>query len=557
MSHNIEHEHTDNNADQQAGYYVGSDWSPPYMSPWSRIHDDPGLKSVLRHMNCSYLGQPGAPPTLLGLKQHARSLAKLISLLEPSVALGVLVDDDPDNGDAKRKLQAGGAFDWLADLNVPYTNDDPNHHRPLNALQNEVRGRNEISGTAYHCPLVKVPPRKPQEGTINRYYAASVAERPFHSHHNLVMHANECLERLDHEFSATGGLLSLVPPDGEEDSEPSAELQALKNSLLGQFLVFCQGLCVRTHEMSIEHANLLDVMAGEAVAPAQALSRDGPDARTGRALVFPQDRWVLANAGDDIFNYLHQEFDKWEVLYQQKMKEYRKVGVSGTRDWELNHGGAEYARGIIPITVMTRYYRLTGKGRSTIFVIPAADSHPGLEATRSRVEATPTVVSVVQPRWPERVSTWEAKFQQQITMATQTERDMWALRREKADGEQQLRGLRHEVERQARIAEAATEMLVSVRAQGEDPAAQRAELERQLRDQQKNWEGRAARRRERRQAKDADRYLQALRKAQDLAMEANPQGAVAKYLGQVLRGAGDEADEASFRGVDDDAMDWS
>lgn len=551
MSHDIEQEHTDNNVEQQAGYYAGSDWSLPYMSPWSRVHANPELVSVLRHMNCSYLGQPGAPPTLLGLKQHARSLAKLIMLLEPSVT-SVEVDgnNNNNNSDARQKLVNGGAFDWLADLGVPYTNDDPNHHRPLNALLNEVRGRHDIGGTTYYCPLTEVPPRPPKEGTLNRYYAPDVMTKPFVSHHNLVMHANECLERLDHEFSATGGLLSLVPPDGDE-TEASAELTALKNSLLGQFLVFCQGLCVRTHEMQIEHAQLLDVMAGEAVAPAQALSRDGPDARKGRTVVFPQDRWILANAGDDVFNVLHGLFDRQEALYQQKMAEYKKAGVSGQTDWELHRGGKEYARGIIPLNVMTRYYRLAGKGHSTIFVIPASEEyHPGLKATHKNVETNPTVVSVVQPRWPERVSSWESKYQRQILKATETERDVWALRREQTDRAQQLNGLQHEVERQARIAEAATEMLIAVRAQGEESAAQRAELERQLRDQQANWEARTTRRRERRQARDAERYLHALQRAQTLATEANPQGEMATYLRRVLRGA--DGDEGA-----DDSMDLS
>lgn len=543
MSHDIEQEHTDNNVEQQAGYYQGSDWSLPYVSPWSRIHADPELVSVLRHMNCSYLGQPGAPPTLLGLKQHARSLAKLIMLLEPSTTSG-----EVDGGDAKRTLEAGGAFDWLADLGVPYTNDDPNHHRPLNALLNEVRGRHDIGGTMYHCPLTEVAPRQPREGTLNQYYLPGMTAKPFASHHNLVMHANECLERLDHEFSATGGLLSLIPPDGEDGSEPSADLVALKNSLLGQFLVFCQGLCVRTHEMQIEHARLLDVMAGEAVAPAQALSRDGPDARKGRSLVFPQDRWILANAGDDVFTALHSLFDKQEVLYRQKMAEYKKAGVSGTTEWELHRGGKEYARGIIPINIMTRYYRLGGKGRSTIFVIPAAEHHPNLEATRNHIEKHPTVVSVVQPRWPERVSALEARYQQQILRATDTERNVWTLRREKTECEQQIEGLQHEVERQARIAEAATEMLVTVRAQGgEETETQRAELERQLRAQHENWVSKAARRREQRQARDAERYLQALQRAQGLAMQANPHGEMARYLRKVLGGAAaDDDDDAGM-----------
>lgn len=560
MVTDIEQEHNDNNASHQAGYYPGSDWSLPYISGWSRIHADPELVSVLRHMNCSYLGQPGTPPTLLGLKQHARSLAKLIMLLEPSVNSGVQVDgarfDDVDNvNDAQRRLGYAGAFDWLSDLGAPYTNDDPHHHRPLNALANEVKGRHDIGGTIFHCPLTDSPKRPFQgaEGTRSEHYVADVNTKPFASHYNLAMHANACLEHLDHEFSATGGLLSLIPPDDKavEAGKPSVDVVALKNSLLGQFLMFCQGLCVRTQELSIEHANLLDVMAAEAVAPAQELSRLGPDARKGRVMAYPQDRWILANSGDDIFNKLHSEFDRQEKLYEQKMLEYKKAGISGTTDWELHRGGKEYARGIIPIHVMTRYYRLAGKGRSTIFVIPAAEIHPGLEATRNNVEKKPGIASLIQPRWPERISAWERKYQQQILDAANHERDAWRLRREKTDSEKQLHGMQLEVERQTRIAEAATEMMTAVRLQGgddENAEAQRAELERQMRDQQANWESRALRRRERKQARDSERYLQALQWAKRLAVEANPQSEMATYLRQVLHGADGAAG-------DDDDMD--
>lgn len=553
MSHEVEQQHTDNNIGHQAGYYQGSNWSLPYMSPWSRIHTDPELVSVLRHMNCSYLGHPGAPPTLLGLKQHARSLAKLIMLLEPSVSSGEVDGsrlDDGNFGDAKRKLGYGGAFDWLADLGVPYTSDDPNHHRPLNALLNEVKSRHDLMGTYYHCPLTEVPPRPPQEGTKNEYYASNVASMPYASHHNLVMHANECLERLDHEFSATGGILSLIPPDGEgagekkEHEEGSDSLAAVKNTLLGQWLIFCQGLMVRTHELQIEHAKLLDVMAGEAVAPAQSLWQGGPDGRRERALVFPQDRWILANAGDDIFNHLHDLFDQREKTYQQVMKEYKKAGTSGEIDWVQNRGGGEYARGIIPLHIMTRYYRLAGKGRSTIFVIPAAEHHPGLEWTRDgdgsgTGVAGPTVISAVQPRWPERVSAWETRFKNKIADATKMGRENWTLRRDKEDGERQLRVLRHEVQRHMRIADAATEMLANVGAHGE-PEEQKEALKRELDKQRVDWEAHSAQVRERSRfladRARAERYQEALHKARDMASETDPTGQLAVYLLKVLSG---------------------
>ena len=60
---------------------------------------------------------------------------------------------------------------------------------------------------------------------------------------------------------------------------------------------------------------------------------------------------------------------------------YKFHGVMGERLWE-KRGGAEFARGITAIDVVTRYYRLRDDPLKTNFVIPAYQAHPGTKVTR-------------------------------------------------------------------------------------------------------------------------------------------------------------------------------
>lgn len=387
--------------------------------------------ALLKHMNCSYFSS-GRAPTLLALKQHAHSLVNIIRKLAPSTTSGVIGGED--NGQkGNPAFIKNDAFDWLNKLDTPYENDDEAHHLPLWSLANTIKAETENGDILeHHCPLVRIvedcPPK--EKGTTTR---------PYMTHHSLVQHANECLEILDHEYSATGGLLSILPIEedivvDEDKRLTTTQLESARNTLLGQWLLHHQHLVGRMHELEINYANALDLLAGEAQVPSQLLRRIGTEgASNGREVAYPQDKFVLANVGDDVQGYLHRMFDRAEAQIEQKERMWRESGVSGQRMWEENRGRTLYARGLVPIDLLTRFFRIKGKGpQSPIFIIPAVDVHPGVAETR-RMEERPTVVSVVTPTWPERVTEWEAKFKKQIEMAAGTDTTNMALVREKLE----------------------------------------------------------------------------------------------------------------------------
>lgn len=465
---------TDNNVGEQKGYYHATDYALPYVSKWSRVIDDEVVSHMLAHMNCSYLGEPGMPPTLQSLKRHAQSLAVLIQYLQPSVSTGavdgkVLGDFDPNGyvltgvqgvardtagndipaaartyvDGAARRLNNGEAFDWLHDLNNPYFNDDPDHHRPLNALMNEVKSSHDLTGTKFHCPLTDIVPRGLKEDvTRNNIYLnpSDAISRNYASHLNLVMHANECLELLDHEFSATGGLLSIIPPDGE--GLDKADFEAAKNTLLGQLLLHTQGMYLRMHEFELDVGNMRDALAKDALVPMQSQRSSGPDASSGREIIVNQDRFVIVNAGNDTWKYMQDDFDVKELQRQAIEKVYREGGASGEAQWLQDRGGDLHARGIVALDYTTRYYRLMGAGHSTIFIAPGFGLLPSTEQTPKN-ERNPGLVGLVQPRWPERVSEWERKYKQQIADATALARANFDLRRETDDKQEQIDALQH------------------------------------------------------------------------------------------------------------------
>lgn len=480
MSHDDEHIATDPNYDPasedgRVGYYHATDYSIPYMSAWSRIHDDPTTKSVLQHLGCSYMGTEGTPPTLLALKQHVQSLAVLIAHLNPSVNSG-RVDAktlDYDEGSyvvdsqgrphrefidkPERRMQLGDAFDWLADLSEPYVNDDPSHHRPLNTLVNEVRARHDVLGTSYHCALAEVPPRQAGDEAKNPYYK-EVPAKPYASHHNLVMHANECLERLDHEFAATGGIMSLIPEEGKGSN--AKEIKDAENSLLGQMLTWMQALVLRNHELELNVAACADALAKEAVVPLQHLSMSGPDGRSGREIAYPQDRWILVNSGDDVWNYLHDTLDRQEAIIEAKEKTWSQGGLITRRTWMKERGGYHYARGLVTVDVNTRFYRLQGKGRSTIFVLPAWEHHPGLEFSKAlKEEALPKVVSVVAPKFPERATEFERKWDEKYKDNEKQVAEFAELERQKRQLELSIEDIRRERDQHAETAKGLSEII--------------------------------------------------------------------------------------------------
>ncbi|KAK4228817.1 hypothetical protein QBC38DRAFT_361026 [Podospora fimiseda] len=412
-------EHENDQYAGQRGYVKGTDFSLPYYSAWSRRHDSRVQLNLLRTLNCSYLSTHGVAPTLLALKQHAQSLCILIQALTPTVQIGEIGDGDPDKIIPKPAATAGAApapasaavggftdpltfkynmndaFDFLTDLTKPYANDDPSHHKPLTGLLNEIRARDEAHGNIHHCPLSETKPRAKQE-----------AQKPYANHHNLIMHANECLERLDHEFSSTGGLLSILPTDTSYD-EGNQQLAAARRSLLGQWLLYTQHLVARMHEIERSYASALDALAGEAMIPLQA--RSAMSNSNGRPIIYPQDRFVLANAGDDVFDHIHRVLDKREAMSRAKEEIWANNGVVGTHVWQTERGGSTHQRGLVHVDISTRFYRLVGQGRNTIFVLPAFNSHPGVEQTKL-TEDQPTIVASIQPTLPKRVTELEKQF---------------------------------------------------------------------------------------------------------------------------------------------------
>lgn len=419
---------------------------------------------LLTHVNCSYLSSYGIAPTLTELKQHAQSIIVLIKNLTVSTNAAFI-----DNRNLQGKMNDAASFhdgetyDFLNDLTKHY--DGPttpelltHHSMPLNAALNTVEIAQVIPvQTACACAASKQAPMPitgltPLAGHNNPnattrgipaheilrdicplhssfYTPINGPSLPYAQHQALISHANEVLELLDHEYSAKGGLLSILPPKEQVEDRKLAE-----TTLLGQLILYMQRLVQRVHDLERLYANATDALASEAVVPSQALSRLGPDGRKGRELVYPQDRFVLVNAGEDLFNFLSYEFDKKDITDELVMKNNKKFGTTGEAVWQ-ERGGREFSRGITAIDVVTRYYRIRGnekegRGIKTIFIIPAHAEHPGVAVTRE-MEKQPTVVSVVKPVWPERQSIWEMKNRSDLQDLKILQRENQRLKDEK------------------------------------------------------------------------------------------------------------------------------
>ncbi|KAL7627573.1 hypothetical protein AAE478_001766 [Parahypoxylon ruwenzoriense] len=425
------------------GYIKATHWATPYFSNHHFENPQVNLK-LLEHVNCGYLSTPGRPPTLESLKQHAQSLSVLISSLAPT-SLPSEVDNKNSSGFIT-KFEKHEAFDWLNDLQVPYDNIDRAHRKPLNSLLNIVKGNSDTEGVEFHCPLTKVT----QWAEHNQSQEVS---RPFNSHLNLLMHANDCLERLDHEYSALGGLLSIIPTDREDVGERQ-DLEDAKGTLIGQWILHTQHLVGRMHELEIAYANALDLLKPEALVPAQSISAHGPDGRSGREIVYPQDRWILANAGEDVFNFIHQRLDKKEAALRYRENAWAHKGVVGQN---LNPNrrfdeDEDNVRGIAHIDLNTRFYRLKGSGHGPIFVLPAFSDRPGTAYTRE-LEERPTVITVTAPSFPESSSAWdkrnmkiETEYMKQSLEITKLTAENIALRQEKEMQEETLKRSEHMTE---------------------------------------------------------------------------------------------------------------
>ncbi|KAI1450217.1 hypothetical protein F5Y02DRAFT_106654 [Annulohypoxylon stygium] len=388
------------------GYVGPTHWAKPYFS--NHHHENPTNMKMLGHVNCSYLSTASRPPTLEALKQHAQSLTYLISTIVPTPSSGEIDNVNKESNElyGKQPFDKDAAYDWLDDLQNPYDNIDKAHRKPLNSLVNLIKRNSDEKGVEFHCPLSEIP--------IHHIENDLEQLRPFQSHMTLLMHANECLERLDHEFSVMGGILAILPTE-EEDKTSHPDLPQARKTLIGQWLLFTQHLVARMHELEIGYANSLDLLAGEAIVPAQHLSHFGPLARSGREIVYPQDRWILANAGEDCFNFVHQLLDKKEAYHTNQENAFMKQNVVGDalrREIQEGEQADEAGvRGISYVDLSTRYYRLNGSGHGPIFCLPAFADRPNTAYTKE-IEGRPTVVTVPQPAVPTSTTAWDKKKQE-------------------------------------------------------------------------------------------------------------------------------------------------
>ncbi|KAI0387661.1 hypothetical protein F5Y04DRAFT_9319 [Hypomontagnella monticulosa] len=395
--------------DEMEGFVPATHWAKPYFS--NHHHENPPENpAMLDHVNCGYLSTPGRPPTLEALKKHAQSLTYLISTIAPSAVSGEV--DNENMAGYQRAFAKHEAYDWLNNLQIPYDNIDRGHRRPLNSLMNLVKRNSDQAGVEFHCPLTTTEPQLIEANP-------QLSVHPYANHMTLLMHANECLERLDHEYSAQGGLLSIIPTDRENVAQ-HRDLEKAKTTLVGQWLLFTQHLMSRMHDLEIAYGESLEVLANEAVIPMQHMSQYGPDGRAGREIIFPQDRWILANSGEDVFTFIHQMLDKKEGLSNAQDRLWSKQNAVGAH-LRVEDGDDEegFIRGISYVDLQTRFYRLKSSGRGTIFVLPAFADRPNTEYTKE-MENRPTVVTVPAPSLPTQTSAWdktridlEQRFKQQ------------------------------------------------------------------------------------------------------------------------------------------------
>ncbi|KAL5329890.1 hypothetical protein ACEPPN_003410 [Leptodophora sp. 'Broadleaf-Isolate-01'] len=403
-------------------------FAPAYKSFFTLKPETSNIINTAPNVNCNYLSSLGKVPTLLELKQHAQSLVILIKSITMSDQ-GGLIDNENSGIVGAQPFSDGLTYDFLNNLSQPYNGPKnpallKSHNLPLNSLINMIsqhtQPASEYTDPHGHVHTIRETPII--EDICPLHYAVDSANypsqsQPYATHQALIAHANEVLEMIDHEYSAVGGLLGILPKVENEDQRAKAE-----STLLGQLILYVTRLVQRIHDLERLYANALDCLASESVAPHQALSALGPDGRKGREMVFPQDRFVLVNAGDNVWNYLDSEFKYREEIDERVAANYKKHGVAGEAIWE-QRGGKEMSRGITAIDITTRYYRLRGDPLKTIFVIPAHGEHPGTKATR-KMETEPTVVAVVKPVWPERISEWEKKHRAELEELKQLRNDI-------------------------------------------------------------------------------------------------------------------------------------
>lgn len=374
---------------------------------------------LLAHVNCTYLSSTEGdhPPTLLGLKQHAQSLTVLIDKLSTTrhflsvsrrgggeegedgavgrITLGRRGPED-EVGRSDFSAMAADAFDWLEDLNKPYDTEDELHHHHLWALANTVKSESESHGIQYHCPLHQVQ-IKTNRLLDDETSGAPARKFGYQTHAALLKHANECLELLDGEYNSVGGLRAILPQEknsneaeGEDDADAKEHRQYFEgahNTLLGQWIMNHRDLTSCLQELQAASNEALDLVKNVAIVPMQLLSEAGTSLHAnGRAVAYPQDKFVLAGVNEDTEKKIHDLLDLEEAEDTEDDAERRARGVVGDQMWQGTDEDG-YARGLVRVELQSRFYRIKGARESPIFIMPTVDEQQSLAETQERESA--------------------------------------------------------------------------------------------------------------------------------------------------------------------------
>lgn len=330
-------------------------YRPNFLAEWTGEECD-----KYSFLNCSFFSHSnGVAPTLVQLKQHAQALCNLFKTL-------TVVDHESDVDDA---------FDWLDNLDTLYNNLNPSQSLPLNSVRNQIAtGQDDATGAETllaGCTL--------GEGNGDRRDLAAHIE-----------HANQLLEYIDHECAPHGGLFSILPQQGDP-----ARAQ-VNDTILGQWLVYTTTLVQRVAELEAELANSRDVLAGEAMAPMQ-LTSTGRMAE-GKPLLFPQDRYVLANLTPEIWDVLNEELSRKQQ--EQEAAERTAALALHAPPTKTAAQAVSPLAPVVALDITSRAYRIPGS--RTVFLVPGHALHPGTAATRTMETSRPLVQTVVRPEFGSR-----------------------------------------------------------------------------------------------------------------------------------------------------------
>ncbi|MCJ1367618.1 hypothetical protein MMC16_006752 [Acarospora aff. strigata] len=378
-------------------------YHPHFLSEWT----GEDLRKYT-HLNCSYFSHwTGVAPNLLQLKQHAQAICNLIKTL-------TIVDHENDTDDA---------FDWLDDLDTPYTNSTTSHSLPLNSVRNQI-------ATA----------QDPATGADVLMAGCTLAEdggevRDLGQH---IEHANTLLEFIDNECAADGGLLAILPAQRDP---ARAQIQ---DTILGQWLLYTTGLVQRVAELESEIVNSRDVLHGEAMVPTQ-LNSTGLMTE-GRPLLFPQDRYVLANITPDLWDVLNGQLNakQWEQEDAERVAA-SNLHAPPTKDSPQT---VDPLKPVATIDVTSRLYRIPGS--RTIFITPAHGIHPAVAPTLRNEKRPALVQTVVKPQIGTRITAQGRGMRRKLDefhgMALRRGREVTTLKAALAAADADLSAMRHNLQ---------------------------------------------------------------------------------------------------------------